>query len=109
MFVSYSVVETKDGGQTWFFNGQDVSKTGLNYSVATMKYAYGHTKLNDSAVAVLKVYSMTQTKSLVNYLPTKYPTSAIFFFLFIRNTFSPTDNQKSCLVFSATYQTQLII
>jgi 5'-nucleotidase len=72
MFLSYCGVETKDG-QTWFVNGQDISKTSLNYNVATMDYAYGHTKLNDSSVTVLKLYDITQTKSLINYLPTKYP------------------------------------
>ncbi|CAF4130328.1 unnamed protein product [Rotaria sp. Silwood2] len=75
MFLSYSGVETTDGGKTWLMNGQDISKTGLNYKIATTDYARENVKgLNDGTVSILKFYNTTsQTQSLINYLPSKYP------------------------------------
>jgi 2',3'-cyclic-nucleotide 2'-phosphodiesterase (5'-nucleotidase family) len=74
LFLSYCGVETKDDGKTWLINGQDISKTGLNYNVATMSHARRQIKgLEDPTVIELKLYNITQTKSLINYLPTKYP------------------------------------
>ena len=74
LFLSYCGVETKDDGKTWLINGQDISKTGLKYTVATMSHARRQIKgLEDPTVIELKLYNITQTKSLINYLPTKYP------------------------------------
>jgi 5'-nucleotidase/UDP-sugar diphosphatase len=74
MFLAYSGVETSDQGKTWIINGTDISKGGLKYNVATMSYAQGHTRLNDTSVIVLQEYNITQTQSLINYLPLIYST-----------------------------------
>lgn len=74
MFLSYcGQIERDVQGKIWLINGQDISKTGQNYNVATMDYAQSHTKLNESSVTILQLYNITQTKSLINYFPTKYP------------------------------------
>ena len=72
MFISYSGVETTDGGKTWYINGTDVSKSGLRYNVATMSYARANV-LNDTSVNVLQEYNITQTTSLIDYLTVIYP------------------------------------
>ncbi|CAF3811598.1 unnamed protein product [Rotaria sordida] len=39
IFLSYTRVEMIDQEKTWLINGQDISKTGLDYTVVTMDYA----------------------------------------------------------------------
>jgi 5'-nucleotidase len=72
MFLSYSGVETRDEGKTWLINGTDISKSGLRYNVATISFAKQYI-LNDISIIVLEEYTITQTASLINYLPKIYP------------------------------------
>jgi 2',3'-cyclic-nucleotide 2'-phosphodiesterase (5'-nucleotidase family) len=72
MFISYSGVETPDEGKTWLINGTDISKSGLRYNVATMSF-FKEYVLNDTSIIVLEEYNITQTASLINYLPKIYP------------------------------------
>lgn len=72
-FVSYcGDAQTTDGGTTWFINGEDISKTGRSYNVATMDYAREHIGFNGSEVTITHEYTITQTQSLIQYLPTRY-------------------------------------
>ena len=74
MYITYGgAIQRNTQDNTWRINGQDISKSGLNYNIATMSYARMNTKLNDTSVIILKTYPITQTKSLIDYLPTKYP------------------------------------
>jgi 5'-nucleotidase/UDP-sugar diphosphatase len=73
MFLAYTRVETFDGGKTWLFNGTDISKSGLLYNVATTAYIRDYTQFNNSNVITLYDTNITQTKSLMDYLPIKYP------------------------------------
>jgi 2',3'-cyclic-nucleotide 2'-phosphodiesterase (5'-nucleotidase family) len=74
MFISYTGVETSDQGKTWIINGTDISKTGKQYNVGTTNYAKENIGLNNTLVTVLKEYNITQTKSLINYLSSIYPS-----------------------------------
>ncbi|UJR14434.1 hypothetical protein I4U23_001431 [Adineta vaga] len=73
MFLAYTRIETSDGGKTWLFNGTDISKSGLNYSVATTSYIRDYTQLNNTNVITLYDTNITQTRSLMEYLKIKYP------------------------------------
>ncbi|CAF1252517.1 unnamed protein product [Rotaria sordida] len=73
MFIAYTRVETLDDGETWLFNGTDISKSGLYYNVATTAYMRDHTQLNNIDVTTLYDTNVTQTRSLMNYLTMKYP------------------------------------
>jgi 5'-nucleotidase len=73
MFLAYTRIETFDNGKTWLFNGADISKSGLNYNVATTSYVRDYTQLNNSNVITLYDTNITQTKSLMEYLRIKYP------------------------------------
>jgi 5'-nucleotidase/UDP-sugar diphosphatase len=73
MFLVYCGIETMDEGKTWLINGKDISKSGLTYNVVTTAYARKHDELNGPKVIVLEEYNITHTKSLINYLPLKYP------------------------------------
>jgi 5'-nucleotidase len=73
MFLAYTRVETFDDGKTWLFNGTDISKSGLNYIVATTSYLRDYTQLKDHPnVITLHDTNITQTKSLMEYLKTEY-------------------------------------
>ncbi|CAF0951440.1 unnamed protein product [Adineta ricciae] len=73
MFLAYTRVETNDGGKTWLFNGTDISKSGLNYRVATTSYLRDYTQLNNTNVITLHDTNITQTRSFMEYLQIKYP------------------------------------
>ncbi|CAF3823538.1 unnamed protein product [Rotaria sp. Silwood1] len=74
-FLSYTGIGTTDGGKTWLINGQDISKTGVNYNIATTDFARDNVNgLKDATVNIIKFYNTTtQTQSLINYLSRKYP------------------------------------
>jgi 5'-nucleotidase len=71
-FPAYCGVNTPDEGKTWLVNQIDISKTGLNYNVATITYLKNN-QFNDPTVTVWKEFNITQTQGLVNYLRTEYP------------------------------------
>ncbi len=73
MFLIYTGVETFDDGQTWLFNGTDISTSGLYYKVATTSYYRDNTLLNNPNVTTLHDTNITQTKSFLDYLAIKYP------------------------------------
>jgi 5'-nucleotidase len=71
-YPAYCGINTPDQGETWLINGTDISKTTLNYNVATITYVQ-NTQFNDPTVIVLKEFNITQTKGFINYLEIKYP------------------------------------
>ncbi|CAF2851079.1 unnamed protein product [Rotaria sp. Silwood2] len=71
-FLAFCGIETLDQGKTWLLNGIDISKTDLNYSVATITYLKDAEFLNPS-VTIWWEFNITQTQGLINYLQTKYP------------------------------------
>ncbi|CAF3382062.1 unnamed protein product, partial [Rotaria sp. Silwood2] len=71
-FLAFCGIETLDQGKTWLLNGIDISKTDLNYSVATITYLKDAEFLNPS-VTIWREFNITQTQGLINYLQTKYP------------------------------------
>ncbi|CAF1504977.1 unnamed protein product, partial [Adineta steineri] len=73
MFLSYTGVQTSDGGTTWFVNGTNIATSGINYIVATIEYAKLNTQLNNPNVTVLQNTNVTQTAALFTYLKIKYP------------------------------------
>lgn len=73
MFMAYTGVQTPDGGTTWFFNGTDISKTGLNYTVVTLDYVRDNTHFKDPRVTTLLASNVTLTRSFLDYLKIKYP------------------------------------
>ena len=77
MFLAYSRVESFDGGQTWFFNGSDISKTGLEYRVATTGYVKDNTQLKTGNITVLQNSNVTQTRGFIEYLKKEYPPCEI--------------------------------
>jgi 5'-nucleotidase len=68
----YCGINTPDQGNTWLFNGTDISKTGLNYNVATITYVK-NTQFNSPTVIVWNNFNITQTQGFINYLKIKYP------------------------------------
>ncbi len=70
-FHAFCGINTPDQGKTWFANGEDISKTGLNYSVGTISYLKD-TEFNDPTVTVLQKFNITQTEALILYLKSKY-------------------------------------
>ena len=73
LFISYTGVQTLDGGVTWLDQGTNVASSGRIYRVATTAYVRENTKLSDGSVAVLRTTTVTQTRALVDYLKVKYP------------------------------------
>ncbi|CAF1205012.1 unnamed protein product [Adineta steineri] len=73
MFLSYTGVQTSDGGTTWFVNGTNIATTEINYIVATIEYAKLNTQLNNPNVTVLQNTNVTQTAALFSYVKIKYP------------------------------------
>jgi 5'-nucleotidase len=73
MFLTYTGIETTDDGNTWIVNGMDISKSNMNYRVATISYLQNNTLLNDPNVTVLYDTNITQTRSFLEYLEMKYP------------------------------------
>jgi 5'-nucleotidase / UDP-sugar diphosphatase len=73
MFLTYTRLETSDNGHTWLFNGTDISKSGLNYRVATTGYIRMNTLLRSATVNILLDSTMIQTRGLIEYLKVKYP------------------------------------
>jgi 5'-nucleotidase len=72
MFLSYTGVQTSDGGLTWFDqNRMNIATSGVNYTVATIEYAQLNTGLNSATV--LESLNITQTQALISYLKIKYP------------------------------------
>ena len=71
LFLSYTGVQTSDGGTTWLVNGINIATSGLNYNVATTDYAKAKTAL--SSTAFLTTTTLMQSKVLIDYLTVKYP------------------------------------
>ncbi|CAF4394764.1 unnamed protein product, partial [Rotaria sp. Silwood2] len=71
-FLAICGIETLDQGKTWLLTGIDISKTDLNYSVATITYLKDAEFLKPS-VTIWREFNITQTQGLINYLQTKYP------------------------------------
>ena len=71
-FVSYTGVETSDGGATWHDqNGVNIATSSINYNVTTIEYA--KTSLGLGNATVLATLNITQTRALIDYLKVKYP------------------------------------
>jgi hypothetical protein len=51
-YPAYCGINTPDQGQTWLINGTDISKTTLNYNVATITYVQ-NAQFNDPTVIFL--------------------------------------------------------
>jgi 5'-nucleotidase len=72
LFLSYTGVQTSNGGLTWFDqNRRNIATSGMNYAVATIEYAQSHIGLNNATI--LEKMNVTQTQALINYLEVKYP------------------------------------
>ncbi|CAF1310585.1 unnamed protein product [Adineta ricciae] len=71
-FLAYCGVTTPDQGKTWLVNGNDITKTGLSYGVATIDYERD-TQFNDPTVTVWQNLNVTQALSFISYLQTTYP------------------------------------
>ena len=75
MFLSYCGIHTLDQGKTWFSNGIKFSSSkNSKYRVITTDYTRESTDFNDSHVTILKEYSETHTRSLINFLKMIFPT-----------------------------------
>jgi len=73
MYLAYVGVETRDGGRTWLIDGVDITKSGLEYRVATNDYLQNNTVLKNSNVTVLYSSDFLQAKVFMDYLTVKYP------------------------------------
>jgi len=71
-FLSFCGINTPDQGTTWLINQTDISKSDLNYSVATIQYLKD-TLFKHPTVTIWKQFNITQTQGLIDYLQEKYP------------------------------------
>ncbi|CAF1230363.1 unnamed protein product [Rotaria sp. Silwood1] len=71
-FPAYCGIQTLDQGNTWIVDDLDISKTNLNYTIATMTYLKD-AELNNPAVTIMQHFNITQRQSLMEYLPLIYP------------------------------------
>ncbi|CAF2966179.1 unnamed protein product [Rotaria sp. Silwood2] len=71
MFLAFCGIETPDQGKSWIVDGLDISKTALNYSLATIYYMKNTEFLNPS-ITISNEFNITQTQSLIDYLQIKY-------------------------------------
>jgi 5'-nucleotidase len=73
IYLSYIGIQTLDGGQTWLVNGNDISISNRNYTIATIEYTRKTTELNNVNVILLENSHITQTKGFLDYMKMKYP------------------------------------